>query len=57
MFFMKTGHEFNCCVFISRECIYSEGKIATKREYNDIQMYMYVNYAVHKICDKVTDAA
>ena len=21
MFFMKTGHEFNCCVFISSECI------------------------------------
>ena len=21
MFFMKTGHEFNCCVFISLECI------------------------------------
>ena len=20
---MKTGHEFNCCVFISRECMYT----------------------------------
>ena len=33
------------------------GKIATKREYNDIQMCMYVNYDVHKICDTVADAA
>ena len=21
LYFMKTGHELNCCVFISRECI------------------------------------
>ena len=22
MYFMKTGHELNCCVFISHECIF-----------------------------------
>ena len=27
LYFMKTGHDINCCVFKYRECIYSSPKV------------------------------
>ena len=57
MFVMKTGHGFNCCVFISRECtffvlnstelkiiiyIYINGKMPTIYIYIYKYIYIYI---------------
>ena len=57
MFFMKTGHGSNCCVFISRKCTYFVLNSTELKIIIYIYIYMYCWHFTINEQDKMTDFA